>query len=182
MKPYPTHNPNVNLSKYLLIASTIILVFAGSAVYIYLTAIPELLFRKNYVTYEVHTMRGANEKSPLKDAFKKGNKDSVINEFNSLNSPQPEEYLLTGIAFLEKNQPTKAIETFNTLIQKNASSKTDFFEDDAEYYLAMSYLSNNQPEKAMPIFEKIQANENHPYNSNVSEWFMINVQTSIAIR
>ena len=106
--------------------------------------------------------------------------DSVIGEFNSLTAPQPEEYLLAGIAFLENNQPAKAIETFKTMIQKNTDSKTDFFQDDAEYYLAMSYLSNKEPEKAMPIFQKIQADENNPYYTNVSSWFLLDVQTSIA--
>ena len=66
------------------------------------------------------------------------------------------------------------------MIQKNENSKTDFFEQDAEYYLAMSYLSNHEPLKAMPIFERINADSENPYNSNVSEWFLLNVRTSIA--
>ena len=90
--------------------------------------------------------------------------DSVIWDFKNLSAPVPEEYLLTGIAYLEKNQPEKAIETFKILIQKNQNSKTDFFEDDAEYYLAMSYLDNQESEKALPIFEKIKADpENRHY-------------------
>ena len=87
---------------------------------------------------------------------------------------------MASIAYLEKNQPAKAIETFKTMIQKNLDSKTDYFEDDAEYYLAMSYLSNQESEKAMPIFERINANPDHTYNNNVSEWFLLNVKTTIA--
>jgi len=66
------------------------------------------------------------------------------------------------------------------MIEKNAQSKTDYFEDDAEYYLAMSYLNNQEPGKAMPIFEKIYANADNPYNTNVSDWFMSNVKTAVA--
>ena len=144
------------------------------------TVDPKKVFSDNYHPYEVQVMRGAAESSTLKEAFKKGKMDSVISEFNSLDAPQPEEYLLAGIAFLENNQPAKAIETFKTMIQKNADTKTDFFQDDAEYYLAMSYLSNKEPEKAMPIFEKIQANENNPYYSSVNSWFLLDVKTCIA--
>jgi tetratricopeptide (TPR) repeat protein len=149
------------------------------ALYLYVTVTPEKLFSKNFHPYELHTMRGSSNSSAIREAYKTGKMDSVIWEFNSLNAPQPEEYLLAGIAFLEKNQPEKAIETFKEMIQKNESSKTDFFEQDAEYYLAMSYLSNHEPVKAMPIFERINADSENPYNSNVSEWFILNVKTSI---
>ena len=106
--------------------------------------------------------------------------DSVITQFSACRTPVPEDYLLAGIAFLEKNQPAKAIDVFQKLIQKNADDKSDFFEADAEYYLAMGYLSNQEPDKAMPIFEKIQADLENPYSSSVSEWFMLNIKTSIA--
>jgi len=162
-------------------AATVLFIFLGaSAIYLNQQAKPKKLFSDNYRHYEPHTMRGASKSSALKDAYKNGKMDSVIWEFNSLNSPQPEEYLLAGIAFLEKNQPAKAIETFKTMIQKNIDSKTDYFEDDAEYYLAMSYLNNQEPGKAMPIFEKIQNDPEHPYYSNVSDWFILNVKNSIA--
>jgi bacterioferritin (cytochrome b1) len=80
----------------------------------------------------------------------------------------------------EKKQPQKAIETFKTMIQKNLESNSDFFQEDAEYYPAMSYIDNQEPEKAMPIFEKIQADKENRYNSIVSEWFMFEMKTSIA--
>ncbi len=158
----------------------LIILFELFALYHYMTLSPKKIFRENYQPYELHVMRGFSENTPLKEAYKKGHMDSVIWDFNSLNSPQPEEYLLAGIAFLESRQPTKAIEMFKIMIQKNAQSKTDYFEDDAEYYLAMSYLNNQQPDMAMPIFEKIYANSDNPYNSNVSDWFLMNVKTAIA--
>ena len=106
--------------------------------------------------------------------------DSVIWDFKNLNAPVPEEYLLAGIAYLEKNQPEKAIETFKILITKNQNSKTDFFEDDAEYYLAMSYLDNLESEKALPIFEKIKADPENRHYSDVDEIFLLSVRTAIA--
>jgi tetratricopeptide (TPR) repeat protein len=146
---------------------------------LYVTAVPKRLFTTNFRPYEMPVMRGASALSVLKEAYAKGKMDSVIGDFKSNNAPVPEEYLLTGIAFLEKNQPDKAIETFKILIEKNKASNSDFFEEDAEYYLAMSYLSNNEPAKAMPIFEKIQSEPDHAYYSNVSDWFMLNLKTSI---
>ena len=65
-------------------------------------------------------------------------------------------------------------------MEANTLAKTDFFEQDAEYYLAMSYLDNKESDKAMPIFKKIEADSDHPYNSNVSAWFLLNVRTAVA--
>jgi tetratricopeptide (TPR) repeat protein len=169
-----------SLNKIIYAATALTLLLGISAVYLYQKATPQKLFSEYYHPYERHILRGTTSPSALEDAYSNGKMDSVILEFNASKSPVPEDYLLAGIAFLEKNQPLKAIETFNTMIQRNTDAKSDFFEADAEYYLAMSYLSNQEPEKAMPIFEKIQADTENPYNSNVSEWFMLNVKTSIA--
>jgi tetratricopeptide (TPR) repeat protein len=175
-------SPKASLIKMIIqnglrVAAVLIMLVGLSALYQYLTTSPEKLFNENYHPYIIHEMRGVPESSMLREKYKKGNMDSVILEFSSLNSPQPEEYILAGIAFLENNQSAKAIETFKTLIQKNSDAKTDYFEDDAEYYLAMSYLNNQEPEKALPILEKIQADPKHPYNNKLSEWFILKVKS-----
>ena len=122
-------------------------------------------------------MRGAPVNSRILENYKDGQMDSVIMEFNALPSPKPEEYMIAGVAFLESNQPERAISNFSKVIQQNADAKTDYFEDDAEYYLAMSYLKNRQPQKALPILEKIQADPGHPYNSKLSKWFILKVKS-----
>jgi tetratricopeptide (TPR) repeat protein len=168
------------LTRILYACAGLTLLLGISAIYLYQRATPQKLFSEYYHPYERRLLRGASNSSALKDAYSNGKMDSVIQEFNASKSPVQEEYLLAGIAFLDKNEPAKAIEIFKQLIQKNTDEKSDFFEEDAEYYLAMGYLGNEQPEKAMPIFEKIQADMENPYNGNVSEWFMLNVKTSIA--
>jgi tetratricopeptide (TPR) repeat protein len=160
----------------LRVAAVLVVLIGLSALYQYFTTSPEKLFNDNYNPYVIHEMRGEGN-SHLQEKYKMGKMDSVILEFNSLIAPEPEEYILAGIAFLENNQPEKAIKTLQELIQKNTASKTDYFEDDAEYYLAMSYLKNGQPEKALPILEKIKADPRHPYNSKLSKWFILKVKS-----
>jgi tetratricopeptide (TPR) repeat protein len=161
----------------LRVAAVLIVLVGLSALYQYFTTSPEKLFIENYQPYTIHEMRGESGNSQLQEKYRTGKMDSVILYFNSLGAPKPEEYILAGIAFLENNQPEKAIKTLQELIQKNTDSKTDYFEDDAEYYLAMSYLKNNEPEKALPILEKIQADPRHPYNSKLSKWFILKVKS-----
>ena len=168
------------LTKILYGAAAFCLLLGAFAGYLYQKATPQKLFSENYRPYERQILRGSSDFSALKNNYANGEMDSVILEFNSSKSLVPEDYLLAGIAFLEKKQPKKAIETFRTMIQNNLDSKSDFFEEDAEYYLAMSYLDNQEPEKAMPFFEKIQADKDNRYHESISEWFMIKMKTSIA--
>jgi tetratricopeptide (TPR) repeat protein len=160
----------------LRVAAVLVVLVGLSALYQYYTTSPEKLFNENYQPYAIHEMRGEGN-SRLEEKYRMGKMDSVILEFNSLSAPKPEEYILAGIAFLENNQPGKAIKILQELIQKNTDSKTEYFEDDAEYYLAMSYLKNREPEKALPILEKIQADPRHPYNSKLSKWFILKVKS-----
>jgi tetratricopeptide (TPR) repeat protein len=160
----------------LRVAAVLVVLVGLSALYQYFTTSPEKLFSENYKPYAIHEMRGEGN-SQLREKYRMGKMDSVILEFNSLSAPEPEEYILAGIAFLENNQPEKAIKTLQELIQKNTASKTDYFEDDAEYYLAMSYLKNGEPEKSLPILEKIQADPRHPYNGKLSKWFILKVKS-----
>ena len=176
-KPARAHVIKMYVQTSLRIAAVLIVLVGLSALYQYYTTSPEKLFSENYQPYTIHEMRGESVNSSLQENYKMGKMDSVILEFNSLNAPKPEEYILAGIAFLENNQPEKAIKTLQALTQNNTDFKTDYFEDDAEYYLAMSYLRNREPEKALPILEKIQADSRNPYNSKVSKWFIFKVKS-----
>ena len=175
-KPARGHVIKMFVQTSLRVAAVLIVLVGLSALYQYYTTSPEKLFSENYQPYAIHEMRGEGN-SRLEEKYRMGKMDSVILEFNSLSAPKPEEYILGEIAFLENNQPGKAIKTLQELIRKNTDSKTDYFEDDAEYYLAMSYLKNREPEKALPILEKIQADPSHPYNSKLSKWFVLKVKS-----
>jgi hypothetical protein len=56
--------------------------------------------------------------------------------------------------------------------KKNAEQQTHLFDDDTEYYLAMSYLKNGQASDAVPIFEKIHEEPTHLYHDKVGNWFL----------
>jgi tetratricopeptide (TPR) repeat protein len=161
-------------------AVSFIVSFGFCYLYLYIKAVPQKLFVENYHHYDRHILRGGSEQSHLMASYTDGKMDSVIWDFKNLSSPVPEEYILAGIAYLEENQTQKAIETFKTLIRKNEHSKTDFFQDDAEYYLAMSYLDNDEPEKAMPFFERITADPENRHYADVTKLFLLNVRYSIA--
>ena len=168
------------LTRILYTAAAFSLVLTFLAGYLYQKAAPQNLFKDHYQVYQLHIMRGTAAYSDLKEAYSNGNMDAVIRVFNGSASAAPEDYLLTAVAFLEKNQPQEAIEMITRLHQKNVDAKSDFFEKEADYYLAMGYLANRQPEKALPVFTKIQSDTESPYNSSVNNRFIWMLKLSIA--
>jgi len=159
----------------LRVAAVLIILFGVSALYQYFSATPEKLFNENFQAFELHETRG-KLKTSLEDMYEKGDMNGLIQQFSLLKSPQVKDYFLTGNAFLSTHQPARAIETFIRLEQLNKTNNTHFFEEDVEYFLALSYLSNNETSKALPLFEKIHADQNHPFHSAVSAWFISRVK------
>jgi len=159
------------LKRSLSLAATVILAVGLYTAYQYLAVSPDKLFRETYQPYSLHETRGSTP-SPLEETYKKGDMEGTIRQFESLGSPVAQEYFIAGNAYLETKQFPRAIASFSALQQSNDSRQTHYFEEDAEYYLAVSYLGNNEPAKAIPIFEKINAEPSHPYHKKVSSWFL----------
>jgi hypothetical protein len=161
-----------NIFQYSMrIAAGVAIVIGLSVSYQYFTASPEKLFNENFEAFNLHETRGTVA-SPLEDIYKKENMQAVIQQFNTLNDPMPLDCFLAGNAFLTTRQPGKAIEAFMLLQLKNKTNNTHYFEEDTQYYLALSYLINNEPGSALPLFEKIHADKNHPYHKKISNWFL----------
>ena len=164
------------ISQYgLRVAAVLIILFGVSALYQYITATPEKLFNENFHAFDLHTTRGSSVTS-LEDLYEKGDMTGLIRQFTNMKSPGAKDYFLAGNAYLSTHQPALAIEAFLSLEQLNKSINTHFFEEDAEYYLALSYLADHETSKALIIFQKIHANPDHPYHAAVSSWFLSKVK------
>jgi hypothetical protein len=160
------------------VAAVLIILFGISAIYQYFTATPEKLFNENFHAYELRESRGSF-KSSLEDLYEKGDMNGLINQFKQLKTPQATDYFLAANAYLSTHRPDSAIVTFISLQNLNQTNHTHYFEEDTEYFLALSYLGNNEPAKALPLFEKIHADPNHPFHTAVSAWFLSKVKKSI---
>ncbi len=161
------------------ITVVLFILFGISVLYEYITMTPEKLFSENFQAFELNEA-GDTTASPLRESYKKGNMESVIREFDTLKSPEPFDYILAGNAFLGTHQPAKAIHVFLAFLEISEARKTHSFDEDAEYYLAFSYLGNREPGKALPLFEKIYADPYHRYNKNVSAWFLRKLKRSFS--
>jgi tetratricopeptide (TPR) repeat protein len=153
------------------IAATLLIALSITALYQYYSATPEKLYENEYETFQLHETRGSSA-SLLEEPYKKADLAAVMTVFKTLKDPQAEDYFLNGNAALAINNSPAAISSFLALQEKNKQANTHFFEEDTDYYLGLAYLHNNEPSKALPLFEKIQADEGHAYHRNVSAWFL----------
>jgi len=72
------------------------------------------------------------------------------------------------MARMQQKEYYEAISLLKTLIQYN-QGKEPYFEDEAEYYLAMNYLATGQAARAVELFDQIKADPRHVYYSRVEE-------------
>jgi hypothetical protein len=71
------------------------------------------------------------------------------------------------MADLEAKKYDDAIGMFQQVMAANSLSGSDYFEDEAEFYLAMSWLARNDIKEAMPLLDKIRADKTHQYHDVV---------------
>ncbi len=173
----PTKAPIRTMVKRVFsIAASIIVIMGMLSVYEYSTLSSDKLFKANYQSYAVHEMRGEQHSSQLEQLYKQRLMQQVIKKFAEENEPPVEDYFYAGNAYLIEHNPVMAIKTFESLQQKNIAMQTHLLEDDAQYYLAMSYLQNNEPGKALPIFNHIHNDQQHLYHDKVGSWFLFKIK------
>ena len=75
--------------------------------------------------------------------------------------------LLAGLAFLELNNPAKAIPHLKKILSGNKNAKSQVVQS-AEYYLSLAYLRNQDYDLALELMEKINSDPSHLYHQNIT--------------
>jgi tetratricopeptide (TPR) repeat protein len=149
------------------IAAGILVLAVGMATYKYTVTSSAGLYEKYYSSYELNTMRGAATTDAIDQAYAAKNWAGVTALFNAEKGRDNKSYFLAGMADLESKKYDDAIEKFKRIIDVNAQSGGDTFQDEAEFYLAMSWLAKDNVKEAMPLVEKMRADTSHLYHDVV---------------
>lgn len=156
--------------KYSLRAAAIMLILCSSAfLYKYLSVSSHSLYDRYYSGYELNTSRGAADVGPIEKAYDAKDWSGVLSLSAIAKSKDNQVDFLAGMADLELKRYDDAITHFEEIIAVNSHAGTDFYQDEAEYYLAISWLARGQVNEAMPILEKIRANAHHQYHEKVAK-------------
>lgn len=150
-------------------AAIIIVVVSSTIIYKFVTVSSTSLYGRYFAAYELNTSRGEEAETPIVHAYNAGDWKGVIALAGKTASRDNQTEFLAGMADLQLGQCDEAITHFEQIIAANAQASTDYYQDEAEYYLAISWLACQKVNQAMPILEKIKADPNHKYHQKVDK-------------
>jgi tetratricopeptide (TPR) repeat protein len=151
------------------VAACALLIAGGATIFKYVRLSSSSLYSAYYSSYDLNTSRGSSTTDPIEQAYAEKNWPEVLARFSAAKERNNKIDFLAGMADLELKKVDDAIAHFEQVMATNSTTHTDYFEDEAEYYLAISWLAKNKVNEAMPILEKIKANKDHLYHQKVSK-------------
>lgn len=156
--------------RYAISVAAALIVLVGSfMLYNFYTLSAEKVFNSGFLSYDLSTLRGNEEKeSAIAKAYRDKKFADVVKLFEAGADSSREAMFLTGMSALELKENSKAIFNFKTLIAANQQANEKLYNDDAEYYLSLSYIRNGEYDLALGVLQKIKDNSNHSYNKKVT--------------
>lgn len=153
-----------NVRFVLLVAASLVVLFIGLKLYQASQLSPDKLYSQTFVDFNVSASRGSGgQLSPVETLYQQKKYNEVTTSVRSFNL-NAEDSLLIGLSYLQTDRPAQAI----GFLQNLASTANDY-QQDAEFYLALSYLKVKAYDKAVPLMERIRSNPSHLYHEQLSD-------------
>ncbi|MBL7747107.1 MAG: hypothetical protein JNM19_06745, partial [Chitinophagaceae bacterium] len=139
------------------IAASLLLLVGGYLAYTFFTLSSEKVYSANYQKYEPATVRdGGATESAIEKAYRQGNYQEVIELHNAKPDRTAGDEFICGAAAMELNNNTIAIKCFTEVLAINTKTGTKALNDEAEYYLSLSYVRNKDYDYALDIMHRIK--------------------------
>jgi len=162
---------------YLRVAAIIVFLVVAWAGISIATLTPDSLYKGEYTGYIPETVRDAESPSRptteqmIQTEYINANYIRVSELYKASPTKRIRETFLAGNAYLAIDQPGNATACFKRVMYLSGRENNFEYYQDAEYYLAWSYLKNNKLDEAIKMFEKIYNNEFHIHNPDLDRWF-----------
>jgi tetratricopeptide (TPR) repeat protein len=145
----------------LRIAAILVMLIGITILYKYISVSSLSVYQKEYTNYEMANVRGEAANSNVVKAFLNKDWNEVIAANAAENIPSNQSNFLAGMAELQLNHFPLAVNLFQAVL--NAKATDNSFQEEAEYYISLSYLRNHEVNKAIQMLNKIKADPNHTY-------------------
>lgn len=149
----------------LAIAASIIIILVGVNLFTSSQLSSDKLYNEAFVDYDASAVRGNENQTEVAKLYQDHNYASVVEKANAQNLSQKDS-LLVGLSYLKTNKLPKAINWLNAISLQNPTKQ------DAEFYLAMSYLKNKNYSEALSLMEQIHSNPYHIYHNQFTDDFI----------
>jgi len=157
------------------VAAILVVVGGGAVFYKYVTISSGSLYDRYYSSFELNTSRGAGDADAMEKAYHAKDWNAVLSSFSKTKRDNKTDFL-AGMADLELKKYDDAIEHFEQVIAINTQAGSDYFLEEAQYYLAISWLAKDKVNEALPILEKIRANKDHLFHDKVAQMSFLDLR------
>ena len=159
------------------VTASVLLIFICIEGYKFYRLSPGRLFAENYTAYEQIFTPAENDstESKIEKAYRAKDYSEVIN-INKNSVLSVKDIFLTGMSYLETNDLSKAISSYQVVIADVKDDKNPALKDAAEYYLALAYLKNNDYDQAIELMNTIHDDSSHFYTKKFSHKYIKRVK------
>jgi tetratricopeptide (TPR) repeat protein len=158
----------VTLRNVYRVAACLLFLVIATGTFKYINTSSSNIYKQTFVPYSLNTSRGTERISEMEQAYRNKNWSEVVAAFNKSTEKDNKGFFLAGMANMQMQQYATAGNLFEQVLQHNAQTGDDYFHDDAQFYLAMSYLAGNKTKEALSIIQQIKASKTHLYYERVA--------------
>lgn len=172
-------NPARRIIRYgIAVAASVVLIVAGIIGYNFYHLSSDRVFASNFHSYELATYRDSDslQVSSVEVAYRNKEYKKAVEVYSEIDSKSVKEIFLAAMSFMELENNTKAIDEFKKVIEGNKTGKNELFKEEAEYYLALTYIRNRDYDFALDQLRSINENPGHLYHKRVTRKLMRQVK------
>ena len=122
------------------------------------------LYKQGYRAYTLNTIRSGSTINDMEQAYRNSNWQQVLDAFRQSTEKDNKALFLAAMAHMELNQFEQATGLLQQVLAQNAKSGDNYFQDEAEYYMALNLLALDKIGEAITIIKKIKADPKHLYH------------------
>ncbi|WP_205509886.1 hypothetical protein [Longitalea arenae] len=172
-------NVRMRMRTIMRVAAVLLFCVMGAGVYKYLSVSATRMYDDAFIAYTLPTTRGQATITDIEQAYRQQNWQAVIAAFNTIGSSSLNDnktLFLAGMAHLQLHNYASASRLFNKVMANNTQRGDDLYQDEAEFYGALSYLANRNTREAIPLLKKIRADKGHLYHEQAARIGNIDLQ------
>jgi hypothetical protein len=169
----------VQMRTFMRVAAALLLFVMGAGAYKYFSVSATRVYQDAFIAYTLPTTRGEATITDIEQAYRRQNWQAVIAAFNTIGTSSLNDnktLFLAGMAHLQLRNYATASTLFDQVLANNTQLGKELYQDEAQYYGALSHLAGNNTQQAISLLAQIRANKGHLYHEQAARIGNIDLQ------
>ncbi|OQP59925.1 hypothetical protein A3860_35640 [Niastella vici] len=168
LQPAPRPGMLVQMRRKLSVAAAVLVLLMGGAAYKYFSVSATHVYQQAFVAYTLPTARGQASITDVERLYQAQNWYAVIAAVSKTSLTDNKALFLAGMAHLQLQQFAQAGKLFEQVRANNTQTGDDYFQDEAQFYGALSDLASGNTQQAISALQQIRSNKDHLYHEQAA--------------